>query len=78
MSICFRTGVYGGTLLLIAPVFDHCLVCFSLRKLAHAINSEFLSFKNLKFLAEKFLYVSYFCSKHRSWVHVRTASASRL
>ena len=26
---------------------------------------------------EKMLYFSYFCSKHRLWVHVRTASLRR-
>ena len=31
--------------------------------LAHAINRDFLSFKNRKFSAENFLYFSYFCSK---------------
>ena len=31
--------------------------------------------KNYNFQMKFFLYFSYFCSKHRLWVHVRTASA---
>ena len=37
----------------------------------------FLSCKKRKFSAEIFLYFSYFCSKHRLWVHVITASPRR-
>ena len=33
--------------------------------------------QNWKFSDKKFWYFSYFCSKHRLWVHVRTASARR-
>ena len=33
--------------------------------------------KNAIFSDEKMSYFSYFCSKHRSWVHVRTASLRR-
>ena len=33
--------------------------------------------KKRKFSAEKVWYFSYFCSKHRLWVHVRTASPRR-
>ena len=33
--------------------------------------------KNIKFSDKKILYFSYFCSKHRLWVLVRTASARR-
>ena len=47
-----------------------------LRKLAHAIYRKFSKFKNRKFSVALFRYFSYFCSKHRLWVHVRTASTS--
>ena len=33
--------------------------------------------KNENFQIKKFWYVSYFCSKHRLWVHVRTASSAQ-
>ena len=53
-------------------------VSVSLRKLAHAIYRDilsFISFKNRKFSAEFFFcYFPVFCSNHRLWVHVRTAS----
>ena len=39
---------------------------------------DFLSCKNLKYLVEFFRYFSYFCSKHRLCVYVRTASENRL
>ena len=45
----------------------------TLRKHAHVIYRFFLSCKNRKFSVDFFLYFSYFCSKHRLWVHVRTA-----
>ena len=38
---------------------------------------ENFTFKNWKFSDKKLWYFSYFCSKHRLWVHVRTASARR-
>ena len=47
----------------------------SLRKLAHALNRDFLGFKY--FQLKKFDIFSYFCSKHRLWLHVRTASRRR-
>ena len=34
---------------------------------------ENVTFKNWKFSDKKFDIFSYFCSKHRLWVHVRTA-----
>ena len=43
--------------------------------LAHAIYRDFLSGKNSKFSVENVCYFSYFGSKHRLWVHIRTASA---
>ena len=39
------------------------------------IQEFFLVVKNLKFHQNFFLYFSYFCSKYRLWVLVRTASA---
>ena len=37
----------------------------------------FHSCKNANFQWIFFLYFSYFCSKHKAWVHVRTASVRR-
>ena len=34
----------------------------------------FTAVENGNFQMKKMIYFSYFCSKHRSWVHVRTAS----
>ena len=44
------------------------MLFLTLRKLAHAINTDFFNFKNCKFSAENFGYFSYFCSKNRLWV----------
>ena len=41
------------------------------------IQRFFLASKNENFELNFFLYFSYFCSKHRLWVHVRTASSRR-
>ena len=48
----------------------------SLRKLAHAIYRDFLAVKIENFQLKIFDIFSYFCSKHRLWVRVRTASPS--
>ena len=49
------------------------MTSFVLRKLAHAINRIFLSFKKLKILLKNINIFFLFCSKHILWVHVRTA-----
>ena len=46
----------------------------SLRKLAHAINKFFLALKIEHFQLKKFDIFLIFCSKHKLWVLVRTAS----
>ena len=43
------------------------------KNLSMQYTETFFSCKNQKFLLEFFLYFSYFCSKHRLWVHNRTA-----
>ena len=48
----------------------------SLQKLAHAIYRKFCGCKNENFHWKISLMFSYFCSKHRLWVHVRTTLAS--
>ena len=47
--------------------------CIS-RKHAHAIYRDILSIKIEYFHLKILIYISYYCSKHRLWVHVRTAS----
>ena len=47
----------------------------TLQKLAHAIYRDFFSPVKIENFIGKKLIFSYFCSKHRLWVHVRTASA---
>ena len=49
----------------------------TLRILAHAIYREFFKKKKMIISLENLRYFSYFCSKHRLWVHVRTASPRR-
>ena len=51
---------------------DHILLItsYSLRKFARTIYSDFLNLKAMKIFSRNF---SYFCSKHRLWVHVITA-----
>ena len=59
----------------------HSPSCFvsTLRKLGHAIYMyrDFFQKQTLKFSLEFFCYFSYFCSKHRLWVHVRIVSPRR-
>ena len=50
----------------------------SLQKHAYSNILKILPPKNEKFSDKKFSYFSYFCSKHRLWVLVRTASTRRL
>ena len=50
---------------------------FTLRKHAYSNILKILQPKTGKFSDKKFTYFSYFCSKHRLWVLVRTASARR-
>ena len=45
----------------------------ALRKIAHAIYRDFLKLQKMKIFSRFFFYFSYFCSKHRLWVHVKTA-----
>ena len=53
-------------------------ICFrSLRKHAYSNTLKILPQKNDKSSDKKFWYFSYFCSKHRLWVFVRTASSRR-
>ena len=52
--------------LLIISIFD------PLRKHAHAIYRRFFTAVILTILSRFFLLFSYFCSKHRLWVHVST------
>ena len=55
----------------------HGLHFFLLRKNLRVIYChilQYLAASKLKFSEEKMCYFSYFCSKHRSWIHVRTAS----
>ena len=42
--------------------------------LMHTEIFKFVKKKKRKFLVGNFLHFSYFCSKHRLWIHVRTAS----
>ena len=49
----------------------------TLRKHAYSNTLKILPPKIGKFSDKKFWYFSYFCSKHRLWVLVRTASARR-
>ena len=51
----------------IIPITKTCLFKYT----------ENFSTKKLKFSEKKFWYFSYFCSKHRLWVLVRTASTRR-
>ena len=46
----------------------------ALRKISHAINKRFFNFKKIQNFQLIFLYFSYFCSKHRLWVHVLTST----
>ena len=50
---------------------------YTLRKHAYSNILKILPPKNENFQMKKFWYFSYFCSKHRLWVLVRTASPSR-
>ena len=49
----------------------------TLRKHVHAIYCDFYCCKHGNFLMKKILYFSYFCSKHRLWIHVRSALLRR-
>ena len=51
--------------------------CYSLRKHAYSNIWRNSTYKNWKFSDKKLWYISYFCSEHRLWVLVRTASARR-
>ena len=55
--------------------FSVCQHVYSIHSLRKHAYSNILTTKNWKFLDKKFWYFSYFCSKHRLWVLVRTASA---
>ena len=50
---------------------------FTLRKHTYSNTLKILPPKKWKFSDKRFWYFSYFCSKHRLWVFVRTASARR-
>ena len=50
----------------------HIVASITLRKHAYSNILKMLPPKNAKFSDKKFWYFSYFCSKHRSWVLVRT------
>ena len=41
---------------------------------SHYVYRDFLSCRNKTFSEESVCYFSYICSKHRFWVHVKTAS----
>ena len=49
----------------------------TLWKHAYSNILKILPSKNENFQIKKFWYLSYFCSKHRLWVHVRTASSGQ-
>ena len=57
--------------------FSHFFILTSLRKHAYSNILKILPPKNWKFSDKNLRYFSYFCSKHRLWVLVRTASARR-
>ena len=52
-------------------------ICMSLRKHAYSNILKILPPKNENFQIKCFYFFSYFCSKHRLWVLVRTASPRR-
>ena len=50
------------------------VLCFTLRKPSHATYSNFFTAVKMAMFSRN---LSYFCSKHRLWVHIRTASVRR-
>ena len=60
--------------LLVLPLIFHCL---GITKTCLFKYTENFPTKNWKFSDKKYWYFSYFCSKHRLWVLVRTASPRR-
>ena len=79
------TTWYSPLLAAVAPKvsFLHCMAQQGRNVRNHYENTaysnilKFLQPKTGKFSDKKFKYFSYFCSKHRLWVLVRTASARR-
>ena len=65
VSLVFsHLGFWSGNLFLIAPFPDLCLLVPFSKVVKIEISVDFVYFSN-------------FCSKHRMWVHVRTASTRR-
>ena len=58
-------------------VLHDCVLSLTLRKHAYSNTLKILPPKNDKFSDKTFWYFSYFCSKHRLRVLVRTASSRR-